>query len=259
MPRMESKGATLKRPGRGCRPALMALLAALACNTLLPPRPELKWDTSPDAVIIETYVTGGWMPINYQTNAIPDARVWGDGRILWVEWSGGGRRVLEGRLSEAEMRALLQKISEAGFFGWDDFYQPRERVYDAATTTLTVNLLNTRKSVSEYFSGAPAKFHELTAYLSAGAGASGADFTPARAYLTALPVGNLNSKADYVWPDERAGFTLAEATKGRYIEGEALKFAWQVVNQSLNAVVESGGRRYQLLLQVPGISLEEPP
>jgi len=259
MPGMESKGAALKRLRRGYGPAMMALLAALACNTLLPPRPELKWDTSPDAVIIETYVTGGMMPINYQMNSIPEARVWGDGRILWVEWEGGGRRVLEGRLAEAEMRALLQKISDAGFFGWENFYQPRGRIYDAATTTLTVNLLNTRKSVSEYFSGAPAKFHELTAYLSAGAGATGADFTPVRAYLTALPVGDPSIKADYVWPEERAGFTLAEATGGRYVEGEALAFAWQVVNQNLNAVVESGGRRYRLLVQVPGVSLEAPP
>jgi hypothetical protein len=238
---------------------LTLALAALACNALLPPRPELKWDTSPDALIIETYVAGGLVPINYQKNYIPEARVWGDGRILWVESSGGTRRVLEGHLSEDELRALLQKISEAGFFGWDDFYQPREMVYDAGTTTLTVNLLDTHKSVSEYFQGAPAKFHELAAYLGDGAGASGADFVPTRAYLTALPFGDDNIKSDYVWPDESAGFTLAEAVGGRYIEGEALEFAWQVVKQSMNAILESGGQRYQLLVQVPGVSLEAPP
>lgn len=235
------------------------LLAALACNTLFPPRSEIAWDASPNAVIIEMYVIGGLTPMNYMRNYIPDARVWGDGRILWVERIGSGRRVLEGHLSEDEVRALLQKISDAGFFGWQKHYEPPDLIYDAQTTVLRVNLLRLQKTVSEYHEGAPAAFHELAALLSSGAGASGADFVPARLYLTAFPLSGTDSPSEFYWPDEAAGFALAEAVNGRYVEGEALEFAWQVVNHGYYSVVESAGRRYQLGVQVPGVSLEEPP
>jgi hypothetical protein len=242
------------------RLALAALLAAaLACNTLLPPRPELTWDPSPDSIVLETYVAGGLAPMNYMRNYIPDARVWGDGRILWVETNGSGRRVLEGRLSEEELRALLQQFSDAGFFGWEAHYAPPYQVYDAGTTVLMVNLLSTRKQVTEYFEGAPARFHELAALLRSGAGVSGADFTPERIYLTAFPISDTQSSVEFFWPDQAAGFALAEATAGRYVEGEALLYAWQVVNHGYYSIVESAGRRYQLVVQVPGVSLEEPP
>jgi hypothetical protein len=235
------------------------VLATLACSTFFPPRPTIEWDTSPDAIIVESYTAGGLVPQNFALNQIPDARVWGDGRIVWVEYaSGGGRRVLEGHLTPDEMTALLERFVEAGFFGWDDFYQPSYQVFDAGTTTLRVNLLGTQKSVSEYFEGAPPKFAELAAWLAQGAGVSGANFVPTRAYLTALPITSAQPP-DYNWPDEAAGFTLAEAASGRYVEGEALTHAWQIVNQNMYAVVRSGGQTYQLVVQVPGLALVEPP
>jgi len=37
-------------------------------------------------VIVEVTIIGGLVPREYVMNAIPDARVWGDGRIVWVEY-----------------------------------------------------------------------------------------------------------------------------------------------------------------------------
>ena len=242
-------------------PCLALLLASLACNTLRPPRPALTWDTAPTAVIIELTTSGGLVPMEYVMNALPTARLWGDGRIIWVEHtSGGGRRVLEGRLSTQEMTDLLAQISDAGFFGWANYYRPRVQVFDAGTTTLTVNLLSQTKSVSEYAGeGAPEKFHVLTRHIGSGAGASGTEFAPTKGYLLAFPRGTAGGQAKYHWPESSLGYGLDQAVSGIYVGGEGLEFAWKAVNENQFVVIESGGTDYQIAVQIPGVSQTEPP
>ena len=251
----------MPRPHTLTLPYLALLLASLACNTLQPPRPALTWDTTPATVIIELTTSGGLVPMEYVMNALPTARLWGDGRMIWVEYtSGGGRRVLEGHLSAQEMTDLLTQVSDAGFFGWANYYRPRAQVFDAGTTTLTVNLPLQTKSVSEYAGeGAPEKFHALTGLLSSGAGASGAEFVPAKGYLLAFPRGEASGQAQYHWPESSLGYGLDQAVSGIYIEGEGLEFAWKAVNESQFAIIESGGMDYQIAVQIPGVSQQEPP
>jgi hypothetical protein len=234
-------------------------LAALACVTMLPPRPALEWDTSPDAVVIEAYVVGGMVPMNYHQNYIPEVRVFGDGRIVWVEWQSGSRTVLEGQLTEAELRAVLEKFSSAGFFGWENFYEPDGVIYDAPTSTLRVNLLSTSKSVSEYVEGAPAQYDGLWARVAHGAGAIGAEFMPENGYLFATLINGTNMFITHSWPDEATGLTLSEVTAGRYVQGEALAAAWRIINENQYAVVESDGALYFIAVQIPGISYQTPP
>jgi hypothetical protein len=99
------------------------LLSQLACNTLFPPKPAIEWDTSAEALILRASVSGGLVPQNFVLNAVPDAQVWGDGRIVWVEYTGeGGRRVLEGYLTEAQLESFLRRAVNDGFFGWENYY-----------------------------------------------------------------------------------------------------------------------------------------
>lgn len=106
---------------------------------------------------------------------------------------------------------------------------------------------------------APKAFSELFALVSGGAGATGADFEPTTGYLKAYPTGDATGQEPYHWPDESLGFGLDEVGNGKWIGGEALAFAWQIVNESYYIAVESGGQGYQLVAQVPGISYLEPP
>lgn len=239
---------------------LLALaLAALACNTVAPPRPPLEWDTAADALIIEAYHAGGLAPQNYILNEIPLARVYGDGRIVWVESEGLRRRIYQGTLTEAELRSLLTQFSDAGFFGWEPLYGPVNEVRDAGSLVLAVNLKSGRTQVVEYLEGAPPKFHALLDAVSSGAGVVGVEYTPTTAYLIALPAVGSPQPPSYIWPDAEVGFTLAEAVGGRYVEGQALALAWDIVNTDYLARVESDGRTYQLAVQVPGISRVAPP
>lgn len=243
--------------------ALTALtLAALACNALSTPGPEVTWDTSPDKVIIRATFCCGLVPQGYALNYIPDVQVWGDGRLIWVQTSNGGeRRVLVGHLSESEMKALLQRVVDEGFFGWKDNYADYT-VTDMPSQCLSVEFATQSKSVCEYYQGAPQAFHELYAYVAGGAGTTGADLVPAKGYLTAYPqtFSGPAPQADLHWPAASLGFSLSEAAGGKWVEGEALELAWRVVNTKLwGGVVQDGEAYYQLTVQVPGVSQNAPP
>ena len=182
--------------------------------------------------------------------------------MIWVEQSGGGeRRVLEGRLTTDELKALLQRIADDGFFGWTDNYADYS-VTDMASQCLSVELTSESKSVCEYYKGTPKAFHELYAYLADGAGVTGTDYVPARGYLTAIPQAYSGQPAppvDLHWPAASLRFSLSEVVNGKWVEGEALELAWRVVNMKLwGGVVQDGDVYYQLTVQIPGVSQNEP-
>jgi hypothetical protein len=182
---------------------------------------DVRWDPSPTALVIRYYsphTTAGLAGAYDRRYYIPEVQVWGDGRILWVSQEGARRRVLEGRLTPEQMRALLRRTLDAGFFGWEDEYHtlggnsyPR--------MVLSVSLVGRSKEVTEH-GGAPDAFYELVELLTGGAGAAGNDYVPVRGYLTAVPE-PVGAHAPQ-WPDASAGVTLDQVGDGRTIEGEAL-------------------------------------
>jgi hypothetical protein len=232
-------------------------LAALACNKLVPPRPAVEWNSAADSLVVEASSAGGMLP---DFNYVPAARLWGDGRLVWSTFnSNGGRRVQTRMLTPDEMRALIVRIENEGFFGWKDQYSPGV-VYDAPITCLRVALTTTSKSVCEILSGAPAGFGRLFAELGSGAGQSGADFVPERGYLTVTRLESGPAATATDWPAETMGLSLAEAQGGVWIEGPALALAWEAVNaDSLFTLLRDGDTVYQVKLLVPDITLLQPP
>jgi hypothetical protein len=232
-------------------------LAALACNTLVPPRPAVEWDPAADSLVVEASSAGGMLP---DFNYVPAARLWGDGRLVWSAFnSNGGRTVQTRMLTPDEMRALIVRIENEGFFGWNDQYSPGV-VYDAPITCLRVSLTTASKSVCEILSGAPAGFDRLFAELGSGVGQAGTDFVPERGFLTVTrrESGPADTATD--WPAETMGLSLAEAQGGVWIEGPALALAWQAVNaHSLSPLLREGEMVYQAKLLVPGVTLLQPP
>ncbi|MEK7326944.1 MAG: hypothetical protein AAB217_17005, partial [Chloroflexota bacterium] len=177
-----------------------------------------------------------------------------------VEQTSSGRRVLEAHLSTQEMTDLINTFADEGFFGMKDVYEPSVAVMDGINATLTMNLSGMSKSVS-WSSGADTLkgFSELFALVSSGAGATGADFTPTTGYLKVYPMGGATGQEPYHWPDDSLGYGLDQVGNGKWIDGEALAFAWRIVNESYYTAVESGGKSYQLVVQAPGVSYMEPP
>ncbi len=241
---------------------LVFALAASACGASSAPTPTpapaVTWDASPDKVIIRATFCCGFVPQGYAENYIPDALVWGDGRILWSQvGNSGARRVLEGHLTSEQMTALIQRITDAGFFGWKDEYADYS-VTDLASQCLSVALTGRSKTVCEYYTGAPEAFHTLYADLAGGVGATGSDFAPITGYLIAYPQnfgGQPAPQAEWNWPANSLEFSLGEAVNGKWVEGEALAFAWRVVNAKVwGSTVQDGDAYYQIVVQIPGVS-----
>lgn len=228
------------------------------------PRPEIAWLHDPNTVIISgTFCCGFTTPL-VPLNYIPDFQVWGDGRYVWVVYSedNSSRQVLQGQLSEEKLTAVLQKVVDAGFFGWDDRYA-NPMVSDLADQCMTVKLSSTSKTVCEYSEGAPEAFHTFYDNLARGTDEKGTPFVPTQGYLTAFDMGNLGrpvSQDDVLWPADQL-FSLATAVdKGVWVEGQALELAWQAVNNDpWQGLAYEGGKFYSLAIQIPGLSMNQPP
>jgi len=237
--------------------AAVLLLVSLACNTLVPPRPAVEWDHSPEAVVLRATFCCGLVPQFYAENYIPEVQIWGDGRLIWVEeLDGGARRVLVGALTETELAALLQRFVDAGFFGWADNYANYD-ITDGATQCLRLTLSSLSKSVCEYYEGAPAAFHTLYAEAASGAGAAGSEFVPAEGFLSVWPAQAPSSADDDVldWDPAVTGLSLAEVAGEVPVDGNALALAWRVVNRSAwQPLVREGNGYYYLVVSIPGLN-----
>ena len=223
---------------------------------------DLTWSTEADALILQaTNCCGHVQPVT-QLNYLPEAQLWGDGRFIWVAaHDDGSRQVFEAHLTTAQIEALLARIAADGFFEWEERYAESD-VADAADQCLMVTLTAQSKQVCQVVSGAPKAYPDLYDYLAAGAGVTGTPYLPERAYLTAhllkLPA-DFTPPLDATWPAD-AGFSLAEAVEGRWIEGAVLETTWEIVNAKwAGMIVQDEDAFYAISLQVPGLSQTEPP
>jgi hypothetical protein len=221
------------------------------------------WNSDPTNLVVSATFCCGFTTPLVRLNYIADASVWGDGRIVWVEYDDqAGRQVLTDVLTPAQLEAFLQQAITAGFFEWEDRYADQS-IADAADQCLTINLIGQAKQVCQYVQGAPAAFTTLYETVADGAGATGTAFIPAKGYLTATPVDlppDSNVPVNAEWPAQNLDFSLSEATDGLWVEGEILTTAWEIINPNWQGMIlQEGEATYQLSLQMPDLSYTEPP
>ncbi len=241
------------------RSALVAVstvgVVALAYGYFRLPSP--RWDHSIEASVLYTFP--GAMHIDF--NYIPDVQVRGDGRIVWVERRPeGGRRVLEGRLTEAELLLTVQRAIEGRAF--DPLGTPSPAPggcpYSGVDNELVIRLLRAA-AVERIRSSSPA-ICSLVLFLAFGARTGGAPYQPELGLLYPIPVEEtglpITSGARAAWPAELLLVNLHSAyeQRGSYeIEGLALEWAWDFVNQNPEPIVSFEGTDYWLGVQVPDL------
>jgi hypothetical protein len=242
---------------------LFLSLVLVACRAELlnstPTQPGVTWDSDPSTLILRHYspsTTAGLAGAFDRRYYIPEVQLWGDGRILWVTRDGSGRRIMEGKLTSGQMRALLGQIVGAGFFDWEEtYYTPGGHSFPFMH--LQVNLADRTKEIKVH-GGAPVPYPALVELLQSGAGAAGQPYVPARGFLTASP--GPAGPTGTPWP-AGTSVTPDQVGAGIYIEGDALAFAWNLVNSNPTApvYVQFGGQTYHIMVQVSGVSYFEPP
>ena len=225
---------------------------------------DVSWLHDPQARIARvTFCCSPLMSPNEEMAYLPEAQILGDGKIIWVE-RGSSQRSLVGFLSDEQMVALLKRITEAGFFNWEDHYSSEYPPTDTPSRCIEVHLEAQSKQVCELEAGAPPAFEEIYTNLTGGAGVQGKDYVPEIGYLSGFrldeSVLRANGELGVEWPAE-LGIPPAEAIQGVWIEGEPLAEIWRAARANvyhLPAVVDHNGA-YRLVVQVPGVSWIEPP
>ncbi len=238
---------------------LVCMLCLAACRLDVAPI-VVEWNHDPGALILEADTRGGGLPHAVALNHIPDARVWGDGRIVWVEFKDDGSSVVwEGYLTEKALANLLRFTVEEGFFGWEDHYEPANPPADLLSSHITVNMTDRSKTVSQYFDAAPAGFWRIYERVPLEV-ADALQLVPQRGLLRAWLRDDAIDTTDAIPWSADADLTLSElVTDGRWIEGPRIALVWNNLRQHGDAALfREGEDVYNLSLQVPGLSLEEP-
>jgi hypothetical protein len=124
--------------------------AVIACTVLVcgcEKEVSLEYDPSPGNLLVEMR-TGGGLPTPW-VDGISEFKLYGDGRV--IARSGGDERkpMVEGKLTPREVRALLRRIRDRGFFNLRDEYANRQ-IMDGVTQQITVNLKDGKKEVRVY-------------------------------------------------------------------------------------------------------------
>jgi hypothetical protein len=230
---------------------ILSILPLAGCGQ---PDVDLTYSTNPEDLIVQANSAGGYVPDAYVESHIPDFRLYGDGRVVWVEWQDDQTKVWQGHLEADEIAALLRWIADKRFFGMKNHYAPKNPPTDLATDCVSLTLVNVQKTVCEYHSGAPKAFWEIYGRLGSGADASDVQpYQPDKGWVIVEPITWDTTAEAVAWPDS---LTPSPATMGdgAWVQGDLLHFLWQGrLEQGAWMVYEEDDRYYGLVLQVPGL------
>jgi hypothetical protein len=242
------------------------LALSLACDFFSTPiPPEMEWDSSPSALIVEAVHNNGFPAglgeDGFTLNYIPHTRVYGDGRIIWVTDLEGPRTVMQGKLDEERMTSLLWGIKGKGFFEWKAMYSPLFPLDNPPFDVLKFNLRSLSHQV-RVSGNPPDGFYTLLSEMRNGAGAQDRSvYVPEKGFLTVHSPSTTFSDSLPIWQADELGFSLAAVENGKYINGAALEFVWTQINRYpyYPVYIQDGAQVYQVYLQIPGVSMTEPP
>jgi hypothetical protein len=223
------------------------------------PKVDLAYSTNPDDVIVQATSTGGLVPEAYVQSYIPGFRLYGDGRVVWSNWSDGQTSVQQANMTAEEMSVLVAWIAGKGFFGMKNLYIPKNPPTDLPNDCVRVNPMNEQKIVCEYYEGAPKKWWEIYGHLRRGADVTGYQpYQPMKGRVIGELITWGEPQDAVAWPESLTP-RPADMPEGEWVEGEALDFLWQGrLEQGPWMIYEDGGEYYGLVLQVPGLMPEAP-
>ncbi len=156
---------------------IFAIIATLAliCIYIIYRPPVNDWDHSPEALVI--YTEPGAMHVDY--SYIPDYQIWGNGDIIWVEYSETGQRnIFTGKLTEQELESIVEKFINTRIF--DPSYTRNLEDNSCARMGIDNNLhikLIRDHAIEEWLLRSSPQICELDEFLSTGGGVVGNFFS----------------------------------------------------------------------------------
>jgi hypothetical protein len=195
---------------------------------------------------------------------VAEVSIYGEGFVVVAsdeQFSVGTDRVVTtGHISEEELAELLSSIAGSGFYQLEDRYLPSPALPDMPWRHVTVNLLDSSKTVSIYpfdFADAPTAFWNVYHQLMGVQPSDITVFAPTSGVLTATDLGPINGlpggQQSQVapWDTPLVGLELADAREGAHLAGEQYhaveEFLLRYPRGQLFGSQE--GRAYQVLLE----------
>jgi len=83
---------------------------------------HLPYDTKPGAVVLSADITGGLVGPEAVVNKVVVTRIYGDGKVVFVDPRAEDREICEGKLSEAAITRLFEVLDMNGFWGLEPSY-----------------------------------------------------------------------------------------------------------------------------------------
>lgn len=161
---------------------------------------SLQFDPQPGLAMVTVESDGG-LPYPGD-DLMPLFQLFGDGRFIKYKEESDNRGIfVQGKLDEAAIADLLQKISDAGFFDLKDEYVD-PTVYDATYRRIAVDLVKTDKTVTVWmFNNVPDFDSAYDIILDYPTGEV-SEYVPDEGYLVVVSYPNLgNEKYDLLNPN----------------------------------------------------------
>lgn len=246
---------------------LLAMLVAIglaACGDSSPQGGEntgklglFDWKRDPQAIVVRLDSRPLEDDPAFLLNSIPPCTLWGDGRVVWSTVDQyGTEEILEGRASDAAIRAFLEDIIARGFYDWED-----ELVFSSESTpvleSITVSLYDEVHTVRRY-SYWPQNSFALILEKCQQLSDTPVRVLPTAGWVSAYRVPRNASAPTWLWPAS-APFTLAEladSQEERWLEGPLATEVWLSARERRGdvQVIERSGDAYEVAIVVPGYS-----
>lgn len=85
--------------------------------------PEAEpFEQRPEALVLSTDVVGGLVAPNVLVNHVMQTRVYGDGKVVFIDPAVGNGMICEGRLTDEQITELFYLLEDHGFWTFADSY-----------------------------------------------------------------------------------------------------------------------------------------
>lgn len=250
-----------------CSMGLLLLVGLVACSNDSDPENvddgqinRLEWDRSDNSILVRVDEIATYESEAFKINAIPLCTVWGDGRLVVLNYVGDTSEVLEARLSDEQIRELVEKMIGFGFYSWEDDIIPAG-VDDATLRSITLNLFDNSKTVERYDDWPNNGFDQILS-LCQGISPSRATFVPAGGWVNAYVLDEYDDEGRSVdWP-RNAPFTMAElvgSDEPRWVDGAWAQEIWTFTREAGTIQILESGVAYEFSMEVPDISRTSQP
>lgn len=128
-------------------------------SAMIPPEPatEIQYDMQRGVLVLSADRAGGFVPESVTINHITYTKIYGDGKVVFIDPEKGSDEIREGHLSSAQIIDLLRALQANGFWGFDPYYKADDAPTDMPSMFVTAKLKGQpEKRVGAYCGGSSA-------------------------------------------------------------------------------------------------------